>query len=69
MTIRDYFNSLGTKEKLAFRRKVEEKTLRNVATFYRWMNMRTYPSHTEQRLISKMINRPVEELFPERIEA
>jgi hypothetical protein len=66
MTIQDYFNSLTDKEKITFRRKVEDKTKRNVATFYRWMNMRSYPSHVEQQAIARITGHKLNELFPEK---
>jgi hypothetical protein len=65
MTIKDYYDTLSKKEKKEFRKKVGDKTQRNEATVYRWIKLRTPASYIEKNFISRLIGKPVDELFPE----
>lgn len=69
MTIKDYYESLDDTQRRVFRRKIEKKTMKNTSTVYRWINLKHPASPIEKAYISRIIGKPVEELFPETSKA
>ncbi|PZX18068.1 hypothetical protein LX69_01104 [Breznakibacter xylanolyticus] len=65
MTIKDYYDSLDETQKRVFRSKVERKTQKNKSTVYRWINLKHPASPIEKAYMSRIIGKPIEELFPE----
>lgn len=66
MTLKEYYNSLADEEKLEFKEKILRRTRRNNVTFYRWLNDVNRPSYIEQKLIARLADLKVTEMFPER---
>jgi len=66
MKLNDFYNSLTEEAKTEFRNNVLKKTGRNIVTFYRWVNDTNRPSFNDQKLIARLANGKVKELFPNK---
>ena len=69
MVFSDYMNSLSTKavsEKRAMIDKLAEATDRDEQTVYSWIAGRNKPDALCRKVISGVLNKPVEELFPDQ---
>lgn len=65
MTFNDYYNQLKD-EFPTFRRRVCQELEISYKTFYNKMNGESSWTRPEQEMIAKILNRPVDELFPEK---
>ena len=65
MNFFDYYNSLDVKSKRTLRAKVIQALGIAEATFYKWFRERHFPTFA-QREISRFLNKPMLELFPEQ---
>lgn len=64
----DYMNGLSTErisEKRAMIRKIADATLKDEGTVYAWIRGDQTPDALTKKVISGVLNIPVEELFPE----
>ena len=67
MTFGDYMNSLSTEktsEKGAQIQRVMDACMVSEVVVYNWMAGRSTPDALKRKTISGLLNRPVEELFP-----
>lgn len=67
MAFSDYMNSLSTEhisEKRMMIRKIAEATCKDEGTVYAWIRGDQKPDALSKKVISGVLNIPVEELFP-----
>ena len=67
MVFSDYMNSLSAEpvsEKRTMIRKIADATMKNELTVYAWIRGDQEPDALTKKVISGVLNTPVEELFP-----
>lgn len=63
MVLKDYISSLpNTREEVI--KKIAEECCSHPSSVYRWIHGTITPPMLKQKIISKLLNIPVEELFP-----
>jgi lambda repressor-like predicted transcriptional regulator len=64
MTFVEYYYSLGKKDKIVLRNKIVAKARISHTSIYNWLNKPVYPHPLVQEVISKIIGKSSNELWP-----
>jgi hypothetical protein len=64
MTWPDYYNGLSNKEKRAHRYAVTARCEVQFTSFYKWIKDPAAVKYPQRLVISQIIGRPIDELFP-----
>lgn len=64
MNFKDYMEELATVKQSTIE-KIAKATLSHKSTVYRWANGETSPSKKKREIIANILDRDVQELFPE----
>lgn len=66
MALKDYIIQLSKEEYKALFNLLQEETMSSRISVYRWFSGKCVPSPIKQKIISKIIGIPADELFPDR---
>jgi DNA-binding XRE family transcriptional regulator len=64
MTLKDYYEKVPRGQKKKFRKEVAKVCFVTELNVYKWINGEYRPDELKKRALSKLVEIPVEELFP-----
>lgn len=65
MNFRDFYNSLGEDQKTHYRNHIMVHCKVSYTSFYRWLRYPEQIPHLAKEAISRLVEKPVSELFPQ----